>query len=69
MAEKKIFMCPVFEDVPCPRGEEAAEACSVRMNGDFDPMADFKDLLLMHCALYRAEQKRDTKKESGTTEE
>ncbi len=58
MSEEKIQMCLVFPDQPCPRGKEAAESCLVRISGDFDPVTDFKDLLVMHCALYRADQYR-----------
>lgn len=56
MVEEKVHMCPVFPDLICPQGQEMSEACSVRMNGDFDPIADFKDHLLLHCALYQNQQ-------------
>ena len=66
MSEEKVHMCLMFEDQPCPRGKEAADECSVRVNGDFDPMIGFKDLLVMHCALYRAEQAREDNTENET---
>lgn len=59
MTPKKEHLCPVFKDQPCPQGKEAADACTVRVSGNYDPMNDFKDLLLLHCALYRAEQDRE----------
>jgi len=64
MSDKKQF-CPLFPDTPCPRGSEAAEECQVRVGGDYDPVRDFKDLLVMHCAIHRsqqAEDKQNTKK-------
>ena len=53
MVKERVPMCPVFPDFICPQGQEMSEACSVRMNGDFDPMVDFRDHLLLHCALYQ----------------
>jgi hypothetical protein len=41
----------------CPQGEKMSEACTVRINGEFDPMADFRDHLLLHCALFQNEEK------------
>lgn len=58
MAETKQNLCPLFPDVACPRDEEAVEQCSVRINGDYNPLHDFKDMLVMHCALFRAEQQK-----------
>ena len=57
MSRDKIHICPVFPDMICPQGEEMSEACSVRINGDFDPMADFRDHLLLHCAIYQNEER------------
>ena len=57
MAEKNIVMCPLFDDVPCPQGEDAAEQCRVRLDADYDPVRDFKDYLFMECAVLRAKQK------------
>lgn len=62
MAIKENQMCPLFPEIACPRGKEAAAACSVRINGQFDPVTDFKDLLVMHCAIYRSEQQRKQEK-------
>ncbi len=63
MSEKQA-MCPLFPDVPCPQGDEAAEACTVRFEqANYDPVADFRDYLLMNCAILRAEQQREGKKE------
>jgi len=57
-------MCPLFPEVVCPQGKKAREDCRVRINGDFDAVAQFKDLLLLHCAVYRTQQQN----ESGPTE-
>jgi hypothetical protein len=54
MKEDQEQMCPLFPDMKCPRGKEAAEECEVRINGIYDPVADFKDFLVMHCALHRS---------------
>jgi hypothetical protein len=59
MAKKNIAMCPLFDDVPCPQGEDAAEQCRVRFNADYDPVKDFKDYLFMECAILRAHQKEE----------
>ncbi len=56
MSENKKHLCPVFPYMLCPQGEELSKACMVRINGDFDPMADFRDHLLLHCALFQNEQ-------------
>jgi hypothetical protein len=54
MSKKKQDMCPLYPDMPCPRGQESAQSCQVRAEGDFDPMLDFRDYLLLNCALHRA---------------
>ncbi len=56
MSEKAISMCPFFPDMPCPQGHDSAEACRVRMETDFDPVSDFRDSLLMECAIHRTRQ-------------
>jgi hypothetical protein len=56
MASPKKHMCPVFPDMICPQGEAMSNACSVRINGDFDPMSDFRDYLLVHCAIYQSQE-------------
>ena len=55
MAKKDNFMCPLFPDQPCPRGEKSAKQCEVRVRGDYDPMSDYRDYLLMNCALNQAQ--------------
>ena len=59
MVDEKVHLCPVFPDLVCPQGKEMSEACSVIINGNFDPMHDFRDLLLLHCALYQNQQEAD----------
>jgi hypothetical protein len=54
MTETKHHPCPVFPDMICPQGKEMSEACSVRINGNFDPMTDFRDHLLLHCAIHQS---------------
>ena len=56
MTPPKKHMCPVFPDMICPQGEAMSNACSVRINGDFDPMSDFRDFLLVHCAIYQSKE-------------
>ena len=56
MSGKKKHMCPVFPDRPCPQGENMSEACSVRINGDFDPIKDFRDSI--HYNVFVMEQNR-----------
>ena len=43
MSEETVQYCPLFPGLICPRGAEAAEACEVRVNGNFDPVLYFKD--------------------------
>ena len=56
MLKLKQAMCPLFPDMPCPQGQESAESCKVRMEGDYNPLSDFKDYLFMNCALQRARE-------------
>jgi len=59
MTEKQA-MCALFPDLPCPRGEQSAGACQVRLEqGNYDPVSDFRDYLMMNCAILRAEQQRE----------
>lgn len=51
--ENKKHLCPVFPDLICPQGRKMSEACTVRINGDFDPMENFHDYLLLHCAIFQ----------------
>ena len=53
MSETNQAMCPLFPDLPCPQGIEASQECSVRVNGEFDPVLYFRDDLVMHCAIYQ----------------
>ena len=60
MSETKKHLCPVFPEMICPQGHEMSEACTV------DPMADFRDHLLLHCAIYQNGQKaQKLEKEDG----
>ncbi len=54
MSKKNQAMCPLFTDMPCPQGQGNADACKVRMHGDFNPLSHFKDYLFMNCALQQA---------------
>ena len=56
MSEDRKHICPVFPEMICPQGGKISEACTVRINGEFDPMADFRDHLLLHCALFQNEE-------------
>jgi hypothetical protein len=56
MNNKKIAMCPLFDDLPCPQGADAAEQCQIRFENDYDPVRDFKDSLFMECAILRARE-------------
>jgi len=58
-ASKNKQICPLFPERKCPQGTLASNACQVRINGDFDPVAYFKDLLVMYCAIYA---EKNTKK-------
>ena len=64
MPEKKQAMCPLFDDVVCPQGKDAADACQVRVNGDYDPMNDFNDYVFMNCAIRRAREQNTKDEES-----
>ena len=62
MKSKKQAMCPLFPDVVCPQGQEAADACQVRQNGDYDPVNDFRDYLYMNCAVQIAHRQSESEK-------
>ena len=53
MSPKKDHPCPVFPDMICPQGKKMSHECTVRINGDFDPMLYFRDHLMLHCAIYQ----------------
>ena len=61
MDDSKKDYCPLFPDMLCPQGKKSAEACKVRIEGDYDPMADFKDYLFMNCAIRRAREEKENK--------
>lgn len=61
MPNKNQQICPLFPDVACPQGKKASEECRVRINGDFDAVAQFKDLLLLHCGIYRSQQQKESR--------
>ena len=61
MTEDKLHSCPFFPDLECPQGKEASESCQVRLSGNFDPITDFRDHLLMECAIYRNYQEKESK--------
>jgi protein-arginine kinase len=61
MAGEKKAQCPVFPEMECPQGEHESQACTVRINGNFDPMVDFRDHLLLHCALYQSQHQNKEK--------
>ena len=56
MSPKKDPQCPVFPDMVCPQGQEMSYKCSVRINGEYDPMLYFRDHLMLHCAIYQNQQ-------------
>lgn len=56
MSKKQQPMCPLFEDVVCPQGQDAVDSCQVRLDGDFDPMSAYKDYVFMNCAIRRARE-------------
>jgi len=61
MTQKKEAMCPLFPDVVCPQGDDAASACDVRLHADYDPMMDYKDYAFMNCAIRRAKEQEEGK--------
>ncbi|MBN1407191.1 MAG: hypothetical protein JW956_05360 [Calditrichaceae bacterium] len=56
MSRSKPAMCPLFPDMPCPQGQDSADACKVRMEGDLNPLLNFRDYLFINCALQRAKE-------------
>ena len=62
MVHEKPQRCPLFRDHVCPQGEKASNACQIRINGDFDPVVYFKDLLVMHCAIYNSQHQKENRK-------
>lgn len=62
MSEKEKYWCPFFPDMPCPQGKDAAEACQIRMQHDFDPLTDFRDFQMMECAIFRSQNRSNHSK-------
>ncbi len=54
-AEKREGYCPVY-DIECPAGLEAAAACELRFESDYNPLTSFRDADIEYCAIYRQEQ-------------
>ncbi len=54
-ADQGKGFCPVY-DVECPSGSDAADSCENRFTGDYNPLQNFRDAEIEHCALYRAER-------------
>jgi len=59
MMRRKQQRCPLFPEKICPGGAKAGNSCKVRINGDFDPVARFRDLLLMYCAISIGRQQKE----------
>ncbi len=49
--------CPML-DTECPQGTESALDCLQRVDGDFNPLHNFRDMAILHCAAERQEQMR-----------
>ena len=64
MSKSKQAMCPLFPDIPCPQGHDSADACKVRVEGELDPLENFRDYLFMNCALQRAKENESKKGKS-----
>ena len=56
MEQKDKQKCPLFPDMLCPQGEKASEECTIRINGNFDPIYYFRDQLIVHCALNQSQK-------------
>jgi len=59
MSKFNNVMCPLFPDMVCPQGNKSADACKIRLEGDYNPLSDFKDYLIMNCAIQRAKEKEN----------
>jgi hypothetical protein len=66
MSNNKQEMCPYFTDLTCPQGKDDADACSIRVNGYFDPILDIRDLHVLECARKQA-QRKNMKADSDNT--
>ena len=49
--------CPMM-DMECPRGSDSALDCQQRVDGDFNPLQNFRDLAIVNCAAERQAQMR-----------
>lgn len=47
--------CPVY-NIECPSGPDAAQSCEMRFETDYNPLTNFRDAEIEHCAIYRMEQ-------------
>jgi hypothetical protein len=65
MSESNKAMCPLFPDTPCPQGHGSADVCKVRMEGDLNPLENFRDYLFINCALQRAKENEQKNKISS----
>ncbi|MCF7803900.1 MAG: hypothetical protein K9N46_01185 [Candidatus Marinimicrobia bacterium] len=45
----KDTWCPLL-DVPCPNGPASAAECHRRVEGDFNPLHNWRDLAILCCA-------------------
>ncbi len=54
-SKKRDDYCPVY-DIECPSGSEAADSCKMRFETDYNPLTNFRDADIEHCAIYRKEQ-------------
>jgi hypothetical protein len=61
MVHKNRPRCPLFPENVCPQGEKSSNACKIRINGEFDPVAYFKDLLVMHCAIKIRQRQKENR--------
>lgn len=59
---KREGYCPVY-DIECPSGTEAAAACDFRFSSDYNPLTNFRDADIEHCAIFRKEQQEQKLKE------
>ncbi|MBT3229465.1 MAG: hypothetical protein HOD43_01405 [Candidatus Marinimicrobia bacterium] len=67
-SESRKGFCPVY-DIDCPSGLEAAEDCENRFKTDYNPLTNFRDSDIEHCAIYRMEQKVAVSKASDAETE
>ena len=67
MLKSKQALCPIFPDIACQQGHDSADACKVRMDGDLNPLENFRDYLFMNCALQRARENENKKNKTAKT--